>query len=82
MYICLDCESLFERPGKHIETHGLDTPPYEEWYECPYCGGDYVQTEQCDLCGYWIAGKYVELENGWLVCEDCYQPKDIEDMRY
>ena len=29
MYICLDCGRIFEIPRKHIETHGLDSPPYE-----------------------------------------------------
>lgn len=82
MYVCIDCEGLFEDTKRCIETHGLDTPPYEEWYVCPYCGGgDYVQTEQCDLCGDWITGKYVELDDGRFVCDDCYQLKDIEDMR-
>jgi hypothetical protein len=81
MYCCLECEGLFEHPNKYIETHGLDTPPYEELYACPCCGGDYAPTEQCELCGYWITGKYVELENGWLVCDDCFQLKNVEDMR-
>lgn len=82
MYLCLECGGLFEEPKKYIETHGLDTPPYEEWYGCPYCDGDYVTTEQCGLCGDWIAGQYVELKDGSFICEDCYLIKDIEDMRF
>ena len=80
MYYCLECENLFEDPKKYVETHGLDTPPYEEWWGCPSCSGSYVVTEQCELCGNWITDKYVELANGYFVCNDCYQLRDIEDM--
>jgi hypothetical protein len=79
MYFCLDCGSLFETPKKYIETHGLDTPPYEEWVGCPDCGGDYTQTEQCHLCGEWITGEYIILRGDTFICEDCYHVKNIED---
>lgn len=40
-YVCLECEKHFHSPRHYIEKHGLDTPPYEEWYGCPYCSGAY-----------------------------------------
>ena len=40
-YVCLECGKQFSFPKHYIEKHGLDTPPYEEWYGCPYCAGAY-----------------------------------------
>lgn len=40
MFKCVDCERKFEHPDVRVEKHGLDSPPYEEWNCCPYCGGD------------------------------------------
>lgn len=42
-YQCLDCGRKFSEPEKYQETHGLDSPPYEEWYGCPYCAGAYKE---------------------------------------
>lgn len=46
MYICLDCGREFDEPKKYIETHGLPCPPYEEFYVCPFCNGDYEEKEE------------------------------------
>ena len=40
MFRCIDCGKTFRTPKTRYEKHGLDTPPYEEWDCCPYCGGD------------------------------------------
>ena len=37
-YFCSGCERFFERTETRYETHGLDTPPYERYGVCPYCG--------------------------------------------
>lgn len=79
MYICLDCGELFEEPCKYVETHGLDSPPYEKYMGCPHCGGAYVETIQCDICGEWISGEYVKLDNDMVVCDNCYVVKCVED---
>lgn len=78
MYLCIECGALFDEPRRTIETHGLDSPPYEVWNVCPECGGAYVKTMQCDLCGEWITGDYVELDDNSTVCECCYVVKNIE----
>ena len=41
MFTCCECDNEFDEPRLFIETHGLDTPPYEKYYGCPYCSGDY-----------------------------------------
>lgn len=41
MYVCLDCQKTFETPKYWMDKHGLDSPPYETWRGCPYCGGTY-----------------------------------------
>lgn len=40
-YICFDCGEEFDTPKLYIETHGLDSPPYEKVRGCPVCGGAY-----------------------------------------
>jgi len=49
MYICYDCDKRFDNPIKFTETHGLDTPRYETYEGCSFCGGmfeEYVATEE------------------------------------
>ena len=77
MYLCIDCGALFEEPRRIIETHGLDTPPYEVWNVCPECGGGYVETMRCNICDEWITGDYIELDDYSVVCECCYVVKNI-----
>lgn len=77
MFICLDCGCVFDEPKHWIETHGLDSPPYEEWDGCPSCGGAYAETYKCDGCNDWLCGTYVEVENGNKYCENCYEIREI-----
>lgn len=79
MYVCLDCGTAFEESVHYVETHRLDTPPYEEWSGCPKCAGYYVEAFKCDCCGEWITGTYVKTDDGYRYCEDCYQVHDIGD---
>ena len=78
MYLCLDCNELFEDPRFYSESHDLDTPPYETWWGCPSCAGVYVEAERCSECGEWITGEYIELKDGTVICENCYEIKDVE----
>lgn len=77
MFVCLECEHIFEVPKKYIEHHGLDYGPFEEFYACPKCGGAYAETMRCDDCDRWIIGDYIELNDGSVYCEKCYCPKQI-----
>ena len=80
MFVCLDCETLFYNPKCYTETHGLSSPPYEAWMGCPCCGGAYVETMRCDQCGNWVTGEYIKLKDGTVVCDQCYDINDIEDV--
>lgn len=51
MFICLECELVFEEPKEYFETHGFSYGPYERFTCCPACGGDYSDSEVCVLCG-------------------------------
>lgn len=82
MYVCLECGAVFETPVAYMETHGLDCGPYEALSCCPVCGGAYVETMRCSQCEDWVTGKYIELDDGSIVCDNCYLIKDIEDMRW
>ncbi len=37
MFRCLECGAKFSETLELIETHGLDTPPFEKRYVCPHC---------------------------------------------
>jgi DNA-directed RNA polymerase subunit RPC12/RpoP len=76
-FICFDCNRTFENPRRYVETHGLDTPPYETSYACPYCGGDYARAYECDECGHWIVGEYIKTARGRRICENCYITYEI-----
>jgi hypothetical protein len=77
MFICLDCGCVFDGPKHWIETHGLDSPPYEEWNGCPSCGGAYAETYKCDGCNDWLCGTYAETKNGNKYCENCYEIREV-----
>ena len=68
MYICNECEEVFEEP-KIIEEHhpygmGFAT---EEWAVWPFCqDSDIQEAERCEECGQYVA----ELGDG--LCEACY----------
>ena len=79
MLICLDCRRLFEEPKQCVETHGLDTPPYEVFYVCPYCGGDFIEARKCDSCDEFLTTTYVKTDNGERYCENCYNTYDLGD---
>ena len=66
MYICLDCEELFETPHKYKEDYG------ELNNCCPVCGGSYIETFRCDCCGAWIDGfEYYEVGKNKYCCDCC-----------
>lgn len=70
-YTCLDCGETFDEPKKWIEQHGLDSPPYEKFSGCPFCGGSYTQTILCDGCGCPIIGDYVQIQvTGSRYCDE------------
>ncbi|MBR4099773.1 MAG: hypothetical protein IKK55_02155 [Clostridia bacterium] len=54
MYICLECNTVFENPKPLTETHGLTSPPYEVLYVCPACKGTNYKPQEikyCHCCG-------------------------------
>lgn len=80
MYICLYCEKVFEEPGHYVEHHGDYEMPGEIFYGCPFCDGSYVEAIECDGCGEYIVGDYIETADGNVYCEECYMFKNIEDL--
>ena len=79
MHICLDCNTTFSAPRQYIKDHGLDTPPYEAYWGCPQCGGVYIDAHECDRCGQYIVDDYIELGDGTLICDNCYDVKNMQD---
>ena len=79
MFVCLDCCRTFEEEKHYVERHGLSAGPFEEWDGCPYCGGAYTETYECDSCGKWIIGDYAKTKDGERYCENCYTPMTLGD---
>lgn len=69
---CLDCRYEFDEPAVVTETHGLDSPPYEERSVCPNCGGNFTDLIECDVCG---RGFTTEDEMFDGICADCIKKK-------
>ena len=78
-FVCVECGCVFQEPKHYIETHGLDTPPYEHFTVCPHCGGAFVEAHRCDCCGEFITADYVVVQDGKRYCEECYSIRNIED---
>jgi hypothetical protein len=70
---------MFAEPEHFIDTHGLDTPPYEERDGCPACGGAYARTYECGCCGRYITGDYVKVDDDERYCEECYRVHELGD---
>ena len=79
MFICLNCNRLFEVPRYWEEKHGLDTPPYERLSGSPCCHSSYIEAHQCDYCGDWITNNYIKTEDGNRYCENCFYKMELGD---
>lgn len=79
MYLCTNCELLFDDPKCVTERHGFDCGPYEQRYCCPHCGGDFVETTRCNECGEYIQGKFVVVNGSECYCDNCYRLLDMRD---
>ena len=75
----MECGRIFDEPRCYVETHGLDTPPYEVYYGCPKCAGSYAEAYKCDECNKWIDGSYIKTTLGQRICENCYSIMEIGD---
>jgi len=54
MLICSDCGSQFEKPDTYAETHGFNSPPFEEKRCCPFCKSTNIREKNlthCRCCG-------------------------------
>ena len=77
MWICTNCGHIFEEPRRWEERHGFDYGPFEKFSGCPECGEPYVKAHECDCCGKWIDGRYIKLESGERICENCYTTYEL-----
>jgi hypothetical protein len=69
--------ATFYEPKIWVETHGLDTPPFEQYSGCPSCGGAFTKIYKCECCDEWITGPYIKLNSGERICEECYTTYDL-----
>lgn len=64
MYVCEECGHLFEEGEQktYKESYG------EEFVGCPLCGGNFKETEPCEICG-----KHSNLTTTFEGKEYCYE---------
>lgn len=85
MFICLDCNNMFEEPstvdGDLNEYFGFKCR--EKLSICPFCqSNNFVETKRCDSCGEYITtDKYYRIGSS-LYCENCCEQYKLEDGVY
>jgi hypothetical protein len=69
MYICTQCNHIFEEGEKIEEYRGecFGFPAYEEYYVCPVCGENYEEAAECANCGEY----YLEEDLTCGFCDKC-----------
>ena len=50
MYYCSACGCEFETADLFTETHGLESPPFEERRCCPLCGSGEIKPQAVSYC--------------------------------
>lgn len=79
MFVCIECNAIFEEPAHWQESHGLSTPPYEQFSGCPHCKGNYTEAPRCDCCDDYITSNYILTNDGKRYCEDCICTMQLGD---
>lgn len=81
MFVCKDCGCLMDHPmvyhGVWLEHFGR---PCREYHTgCVECGGEVEEAHECDCCGKWITGQYIETKSGYYYCDNCYVEADVNE---
>lgn len=76
MYICLDCENVFDEANETKYYDKVDgnsaMSGYVTEYSCPSCGSEYFEEAvECEFCGEWTVTE--DLHEG--ICENCISEK-------
>jgi hypothetical protein len=87
MFRCLDCKAAFDEPLHLVETHGLDTPPFEDRYVCPRCkSGHYKPFVQDEFSRRQIIKDLLEimadLNEFNSVVSDAFNSNALEDTAF
>lgn len=62
--ICLNCGHIYDNDENNV---------------CPSCEIECSSTaKKCDYCTEYIRGKYIEITDGRIYCEDCYTINELE----
>lgn len=86
MYLCLDCDNVFDEDEVVVKENRIDGYFDFCWEECPNCeGGNFVEAVQCDYCGEWFPKDDAEnmgMEETDLMCKKCFVAEFGEDEWY
>ena len=82
-YYCTSCGEIFDEPETYSECVGefWGAPAYQDFAECPYCGGAFEETESC---GYCLEDRnpetmiYFPASSFDKICPDCFGKYEAE----
>lgn len=77
MYICKDCGDTFDvaKSATEFQPYGNGYVAEPEHYVCPYCGGEFEEAQQCEICGEYCTSS--DIHNG--VCSYCLE-EEFDDI--
>lgn len=82
MFYCLNCHKESEKLKKMVETHGLDEPPYEKIFVCPYCGSENIIVKvACSNCGETITDDFIVVDDN-PYCDKCYARHNFDELYF
>lgn len=77
MLICVECSNTFDRPRLYKDKICGEPLPFDEWYGCPYCGGEFTTLHTCSLCNESITEDCILLKTGEYICSNCFETVSI-----
>lgn len=81
MYICDNCNNVFEEPARVVFDDHPELDGYKEYKSgCPYCKSPYIDDVYiCDKCGEYIPASIACFEGDGVFCEDCLSELDEDE---
>lgn len=71
MYKCEDCGRLIEegeeKRGSSLVGEFWGSPAYQDYIECPHCGGELYNIERCPICDEYA------IKDGEKFCKTCIE---------
>lgn len=81
--LCINCNSLFDKPDIYEQKSEFWGSVVSEKFDCcPYCGSTEIIYDDdlitCSCCGEYCKANFIETADGNYFCEECYQIKNYK----